>query len=65
LKDSSANQAKKGLNPFDDFTVAEKKLSIIVKAYDPPYSTSTIVYDHIKSNIEDWVEAAIKIRASY
>ncbi len=30
----------KGRNPFDDFTVGadKKKLSTIVKAYDPPYS---------------------------
>jgi hypothetical protein len=65
LKDSSGNQAKKGRNPFDDVTVAEKKLSSLVKAYDPPCSISTNVYDHIKNNIEDWVETAIKIRASY
>jgi hypothetical protein len=49
LKDSDGNQSSKGRNPFDDFTVDGKKLSAIVKAYDPPYSTSTSVYDHIRS----------------
>lgn len=62
LKDKDSNQASKGRNPFEDFTVGDKKLSSIVKAYDPPYSASTSVYDHIKSNLEKWVEEAISIR---
>jgi hypothetical protein len=37
-------------------------LSSIVKAYDPPYSSSTSVYDYIKENLADWVEKAISIR---
>ena len=37
-------------------------LNRIAKAYDPPYPTSTYVYDHIKDNIEDWIEEAIEIR---
>jgi hypothetical protein len=37
-------------------------LSSIVKAYDPPYSSSTNVYDHIKTNLADWVEEAVEIR---
>jgi hypothetical protein len=65
LKDSSSNQSKKGRNPFDDFTVDEKKMSSIVKAYDPPYTISTNVYEHIKNNIQDWIEDAIRIRTSY
>jgi len=59
------NSHQKGSNPFDEFTVSDEKLSKIVKAYDPPYSTSTYVYDHIKENLEDWVEEAIKIRNKY
>lgn len=67
LKDSDGNQTSKGKNPFDDFTVGEdkKKLSSIVKAYDPPYSISTNVYDYIKKNLSDWVEEAITIRNNY
>lgn len=43
----------------------DRKLSGIVKAYDPPYTMSTYVYDHIKDNIEEWVEEAVSIRNNY
>lgn len=65
LKDSNGNQANKGNNPFDDFTLNGKSLSSIVKCYNPPFTTSTYVYDHIKENLEDWIEEAIKIRNNY
>ncbi|WP_349269280.1 hypothetical protein MPNTM1_04901 [Mycolicibacterium parafortuitum] len=67
LKDLSQQQSSKGRNPFDDFTVGSDKvpLSSVVKAYDPPYSTSTNVYSHIKGNIADWVEEAITIRNDF
>ncbi len=42
-----------------------RKLSDIVKAYDPPYMTSTYVYDYIKENLAKWVEEAIQIRNNY
>ncbi|NWD22622.1 TIR domain-containing protein [Pseudomonas yamanorum] len=60
LKDSDGNQAKKGADPFSDLTVDGEAVKGTV--YDPPYSTSTYVYDHIKENIEDWVNKAIKAR---
>jgi len=62
LKDKDGKQSSKGQNPFDDFTVGGKPLSSIVKVYDPPYSTSTYVYNYIKDNLVDWVEEAIEIR---
>ena len=65
LKDKEGNQSTKGRNPFDDLTLDGKKLSEIVKAYDPPYFTSKNVYDYIKNNLEDWVEKAIEIRGRY
>ena len=65
LKNKDGEQSSKGRNPFEDFTVGDEKISKIVNAYDPPYSTSTYVYDHIKENLEDWVEEAIKIRNEY
>ena len=65
LKDKDSKQSLKGRNPFDDFTLEGKKFSSIVRAYDPPYSESIKVYDHIKNNLESWVEEAISIRASY
>jgi len=67
LKDRDGNQSTKGSNPFTSFTVGDdkKKLSSIVKTYDPPYSTSTNVYNHIRDNIVDWIEEAIEIRNKY
>jgi hypothetical protein len=64
LKDSDGNQSSKGANPFETFTVGTNKtpLTKYAKTYDPPYSTSTNVYDHIKSNLADWVEKAIELR---
>lgn len=64
LKDASENQSTKGRNPFEDFTLkgTSKKLSDVVKDYDPPYTKSTSVYDYIKSNIDGWVEEAISMR---
>ncbi len=60
LKDSNGNQSKKGSNPFTGLTVAGKLVT--GKVYDPPYSTSTYVYDHIKDNIAAWIDEAIKAR---
>ncbi len=69
LKDSNGEKANKGNNPFEDFTLEVNgkvvKLSSIVKCYNPPYSTSTYVYDYIKENLEDWIEEAIAIRNEY
>lgn len=65
LKDSNGNQANKGNNPFDDFNLNGKSLSSIVKCYNPPFTKSTYVYDHIKENLEDWIEEAIKIRNNH
>lgn len=65
LKDREGNQSGKGNNPFSKFTVNGTKLSSIVKTYDPPYSTSRYVYDHIHSNLADWIEEAIEIRRRY
>jgi hypothetical protein len=65
LKDVSGNQSVKGSNPFDQITIGQggtKLLSSVVKTYDPPFSTSTTVYDHIKTNLASWVETAITIR---
>lgn len=60
LKDSDGNQSSKGSNPFTGLTVDGE--AVTGKVYDPPYTTSTNVYDYIKSNIETWVSDAIKAR---
>ncbi len=65
LKNNNSEQDSKGTNPFDSFSVKEEKLSNIVKAYNPPFSASTDVYNYIKENISSWVEDAITIRNQY
>lgn len=65
LKDSQGNQSEKGRNPFEDFDIGDKKMSSIVKCYNPPYSTSKYVYEHIEENIIDWIEKAIEIRNNH
>lgn len=64
LQDKDQNQSTRGANPFASIKYGDsgKMLSSIVKAYEPPYSASKAVYDHIKSNLADWVEEAISIR---
>lgn len=81
LKNASGEQCAKGRNPFELFCIdktmnyiAERKspidnneinLSNICKAYNPPYVTSTYVYNDILENIEYLVEEAIAIRNTY
>lgn len=81
LKDRDGNQDIKGSNPLDNFCVDktfnyianhakpadgnEINLAKVCKAYDPPYSVSTNVYNYIKENIDKWCEEAIKIRNQY
>ena len=67
LKDLSGNQTTKGENPFEDFTMKrdDKKLSSIVKAYNPPFTDSKKVYEYISNNLSDWIEEAISIRNNY
>lgn len=60
LKDPKKGTCAQGTNPFDQFTLKNgSKLSSIVKCYNPK---STDAYNDIKSNIDGWVEAAIKSR---
>lgn len=65
LTDLNGNQTAKGTNPFSAFTVGGTDLDVIVKAYDPPFATSSYVYNHIKENLPRWVEEAIAIRKSF
>ena len=64
LKDKDGNQSAKGTNPFSGFNVGDDPLTKYAKAYDPPSSSSTSVYDHIKENIETWIEEAIRLRGT-
>jgi hypothetical protein len=54
-----------GANPFDKFTVGTQGLASIVKCYNPPYTTSSYVYNHIADNVAGWIEKAIEIRKQY
>lgn len=60
LKDAAGDQSEKGADPFAGLKVDGE--SVVGTVYDPPYKTSTYVYEHIGDNIEDWVKAAIKVR---
>ncbi|HEY3295659.1 MAG TPA: TIR domain-containing protein [bacterium] len=62
LKNQGGDQCTKGSSPFWGLTVDGKSLYSLVPVYDPPYSTSTYVYDHIKDNLASWVENAITVR---
>jgi hypothetical protein len=65
LKDSTGNTANIGGNPFDHITFKSgKKLSEIVKCYNPAGATSQERYDWIKRNLSAAVEEAVKIRSS-
>ncbi len=50
-----------GTNPFSTFTISGKSMDSIVKCYNPSYSNA---YGDIKTNIENWIEEAIQIRAN-
>lgn len=81
LYDQNNEQSEKGDNPFDSFYVDKTinyikersypadsndiKLSNVCKAYDSCYTMSTNVYNYIRSNIEEWIEEAIRIRNCY
>ena len=65
LKNMEQKQSKKGENPFNNIMIGGsngKKMSSVVKAYDPPYLDSTEVYAYIKKNLNKWVEDAITLR---
>jgi len=60
LKDADGKQSPKGSDPFIGLNI--DGVEIKAKVYDPPYTTSTYVYDHIKNNIETWIDNAVKAR---
>lgn len=60
LADSTGKQAGIGGDPFAGLTV--DGVAVKGKIHNPPFSTSTYVYNNIAENIEDWVNAAINAR---
>jgi len=66
LKNQDEYVSEQGDNPFDYIThgVSGKKLSEIVKCYNPAGTNSKEKYDWISKYLSDAVEEAIKIRAA-
>ena len=64
IKNSQGYIAEKGDNPFDYISYGDggKKLSSIVKCYNPAGVNSKERYDWISRNISNAVEEAVKIR---
>lgn len=62
LKNGDGEKSNKGDNPFDYFDFGTKKFSSVIKCYNPPYTDSQKVYNHIRENIGEWIEEAIEIR---
>lgn len=64
LKNSAQQTSVKGANPFDFISYGStgKKLSSIVKCYDPAGSTSQDRYEWIQKHLANAVEEAVKIR---
>jgi len=64
LKDKDGNVSTKGNDPFDSIGYGNsgKKLSSIVKCYDPQGSNSQERYDWIRKHLANAVEEAISIR---
>jgi hypothetical protein len=67
LKNLNSETSEKGSNPFDSikFDDAGKKLSSIVKCYNPVGATSKDRYDWISTHLSNAVEEAIEIRGKY
>lgn len=63
LKNSDGETSAAGADPFDFITTStSRKLSEIVKCYNPAGSNSQARYDWIRENLADAVEEAIRIR---
>ncbi len=65
ITDRGNQRAIKGANPFAEFNLNGKPFSSIVKTYDPPFVLSNEAYGYIATNLESWIDEAIKIRAGY
>ena len=66
LKNLDGETASKGSNPFDYIGYGDtgKKLSSVVKCYDPAGATSKERYEWIAIHLANAVEEAIKVRGA-
>jgi antiphage defense system Thoeris ThsB-like protein len=65
LKNSRGEQTMKGANPLASLELDGVSMNLIAKAYNPPASSSKVVYRTIAQNLGSWVEEAIQIRNRY
>lgn len=66
LKNHYGSQTSKGGNPFAEVAIESVPgaLASQVRCYDPPYLTSSEVYDYICAGLPLWIERAIASRQS-
>ncbi len=66
LKNHYGSQTSKGPNPFADLAPDGVRgvLEGSVRCYDPPYLTSSEVFEYIRHGLADWIERAIANRRS-
>lgn len=65
LKDLDGNTSSMGHNPFDYINYGNKKLSSVVKCYNPVGRNSKERYDWISEHLANAVEEAIRIRQQH
>ena len=65
LTDQDGQQTIKGANPFDQLSLAGRRMSQIVQTYNPPFTVSAEVRNYIAANFEAWVEQAILTRSRW
>ena len=70
LRNQDSRISRKGDNPFAHFTVEgpdgkRRRLSSVVKCYNPPGTNSSLRYNWIRDNLADIVEEALRIRSTY
>ena len=67
LEGDNGRPTGKGANPFKGFTIdgGKTRLDSVVPVYDPVQTTSKGVYNHIETNLADWVEDAITERKKH
>ena len=70
LRNQDSRISRKGDNPFAHFTVEDsdgkrRRLSSVVKCYNPPGTNSSLRYNWIRDNLADIVEEALRIRSTY
>lgn len=65
LKNKQGNTSSKGSNPFDYIKCGKRRLSSIVKCYNPSGRNSKERYDQISKYLAKAVEEAINIRKEH